>query len=377
MATLTDRTSLSRARTIAVAGLPLLITVAWAGYVTTAGQWPRVAANWESALTMIFGSFVAGSTPQGGGAVAFPVFTKVLQTPAAVARTFSMSIQAVGMVTASLAIILSRKQVEWRAVGAGGSAGVVGFLAGLFVLGDPGDVFWASRLPEAYVKVTFTVVLAALAYIVYLALDENDCGEPILHLWNDRMWTGTLVAGFVGGAATALLGSGVDVMVFLFIVIVAGLHPRVGVPTSVLAMAGVSMLGFFVLGVLDGQLATTVVDGSVVAVGGTPIDALPAARSDIFGMWVAAVPIVVWGAPLGTHFVHRLGERRLIQFLAGMAGIEVVTTAIFLPGLWTNPFLLGYGALGMVCALGLVHWLHASRARILRDAAPTVSGKPT
>ena len=51
-------------------------------------------------------SFVAGSTPHGGGAVAFPVLTKVFGVPAADARTFSLSIQAVGMGTAAVVIML-------------------------------------------------------------------------------------------------------------------------------------------------------------------------------------------------------------------------------------------------------------------------------
>ncbi|MFQ5554172.1 MAG: TSUP family transporter [Acidimicrobiia bacterium] len=370
MPTLTDDIRLTRARKSIVVGLPLAITVTWLLYVSLAGHWPRIVDNWRSVLTMVFGSFVAGSTPQGGGAVAFPVFTKILETPAAVARTFSLSIQAVGMVTAAAAILLSGKRVEWRAVIAGGAAGAVGFLTGLFLLGNPDHPFWASRLPEPYVKVTFT-----LAYIVYLALDEDECGVPILPTWTPRVWAGTIVAGFIGGTASALLGSGVDVLVFLFIVIVAGLHPRVGVPTSVLAMAAVSMLGFVVLGIIDGQLATTVVDGSVVAVGGAAVAATSAARTDIFGMWIAAVPIVVWGAPVGTHFVHRLGERRLIQFLAGMAAIEVLSTAIFLPGLWTNPILLTYGTVGMLCILALVRWLYRSRSWILGSAWPVLTKK--
>ena len=35
----------------------------------------NMLANWEIAVTMIFGSMIAGGTSMGGGAVAFPVLT--------------------------------------------------------------------------------------------------------------------------------------------------------------------------------------------------------------------------------------------------------------------------------------------------------------
>jgi hypothetical protein len=43
---------------------------------------------WRISVTMIFGSLVGGGTSEGGGAVAFPVLTKVLRIPAPHARLF-------------------------------------------------------------------------------------------------------------------------------------------------------------------------------------------------------------------------------------------------------------------------------------------------
>ena len=59
-------------------------------------------------LTMTAGSFVAGATPTGGAAVAFPVFTKVLQIPTNEARTFGLMIQSIGMTSAALFILQKR-----------------------------------------------------------------------------------------------------------------------------------------------------------------------------------------------------------------------------------------------------------------------------
>ncbi len=65
---------------------------------------------------MLFGSFIGGSTPLGGGAVAFPVFTKLLDVPAPVARSFALSVQAVGLSVAAVTILLTRRPVEGRAL---------------------------------------------------------------------------------------------------------------------------------------------------------------------------------------------------------------------------------------------------------------------
>ncbi len=354
-----------RLRRAAIWAIPAAITAVWALYVLAADQWTRVAMHWRSSLTMIFGSFVAGSTPQGGGAVAFPVFTKVLQVPADVARTFSLSIQAVGMVTAALIIVLAGRKIERKAVLLAGVSGMAGFVSALFVLGRPDTPFWSFRVSPAYVKVTFTIVLAAMAYVVWLALDEGDCGVEDLPRWNRRMVGGVALSGLVGGVASALTGSGVDVLLFLFIVVLAGLHPRVGVPTSVIAMAFVSSLGFAILGVVHGQLSVGLAGDQVVSIAGRTIPPGPAVEYDIFGLWLAAIPVVVWGAPLGTLFVHTLRESRLIAFVAVMAAMEVLSTAIFLDELRTNPVLLGFAVGGGILTIGLVWFLNRHRHRLL------------
>jgi hypothetical protein len=62
-------------------------------------------ADWKVALTMVFGSLVGGGTSEGGGAIAFPIFTKLLHIAPRDARNFSLAIQSVGMGAASLSIL--------------------------------------------------------------------------------------------------------------------------------------------------------------------------------------------------------------------------------------------------------------------------------
>ena len=195
------------------------VTAVWLVAVTATGAWGRVLDNWAAAVTMVFGSFVAGSTPQGGGAVAFPVFTKILEVPAEVARSFSLCIQTVGMGAASLSILLNRRRVEWRALALGAPVAVAGFLGTLLLAGDPDAPFWPSRVPGAYVKVTFTLVLASMAFVVYLGwrTPVRRIGRALPPL-NHRLRAALVVAGLLGGVASALVGSGADVMIYLFIV---------------------------------------------------------------------------------------------------------------------------------------------------------------
>ena len=63
----------------------LLITVfVWSVWLILLGPISAInvlQAYWPVTLTMLFGSVVAGGTSMGGGAVAFPVLTKLLDVP--------------------------------------------------------------------------------------------------------------------------------------------------------------------------------------------------------------------------------------------------------------------------------------------------------
>ncbi len=356
----------TRWRQIAIWALPIFVTLVWLITVTAGDHWSRIAAVWQSTVTMIFGSFVAGSTPQGGGAVAFPVFTKILEVPTPVARTFSLSVQAIGMTTAAAIILLAGRKIDRRAVVAAGGGGLAGFFFGLFVLSEPNGLFWPSKMSAPYVKVTFTVMLAAMSYIVFLSLRAKERGVDSIEQWNQRVWFGLVAAGFIGGVASAFTGSGVDVLLFLFAVVMCGLHPRVGVPSSIIAMAMTSVAGFVVLGLVNGQLSVMLDQaGAVVSVGGQTVDALPARQYDVFGLWMAAVPVIVWGAPLGAYTAHMMTERRLIRFVAGMAALEVLSTIIFLDALRTDYALAIYGVLGLLTAIAGIRYMSVRRISIL------------
>ncbi len=355
----------SRLRRASVWGLPLVATIAWALFVLQFDHLDRVAANWRSSATMVFGSFVAGSTPQGGGAVAFPIFTKVLGITAPVARTFSLVIQATGMVMASISIILAGRKVDWKALALGVGGGTLGLAFGLAVLGDPESPFWDSRIDSSYVKVAFTIAIFAVAVIVRICATRESKHQQVPE-WSGRSILVMSIFAFVGGIFSSLAGSGADVFLFVFIVLVAGVTPKVAIPTSIIAMATVSVLGFAVLGLWHGQLdiGLNPAGTEVVSVGGAAFGPDSATQFDLYGIWLAAAPIVIWGAPLGAWVASKVSERTVIAFVAFMAIAEVVTTAVFLDDLRTDRLLLtffivglGVAYLGVTRIDGLSRWI--------------------
>lgn len=379
-----------RRRALAALVLPAAITVTWAAYVTVGGHWPRVLQSWVATLTMVFGSFVGGSTPQGSGAIAFPVFTKVLQIPAEVARTFSLCIQTVGLGSASLSMLITRRRVEGRVLLLGIPAALVAFVATLFLLGDRSVPYWPMRLPGPYVKVMFTHVLAAMALVVYLGLRVRIRSvETRLPPLTKRLALGVVAACALGGAVTAMVGSGADVMLYLVVVLLLGLDARVGVPTAVITIASISVVGLALLGLWNGQLDVTLSgDASqVVAVGGREVAAgaagpvfgtggeLAAGRYDLFGLWLAAIPAACWFGFLGAYVATRIRPRALAAFVAALAAAEVLTTALFLEELRTDGWLLLYAVLGVVVMCAGLVLLARSRRKVF--ALPPVDRERT
>lgn len=346
----------------------LAVTVTWLAYVTARDQWDRVLDNWAAAVTMIAGSFVAGATPQGGGAVAFPVFTKGLDIPSEVARTFSLCIQTVGMGAATLALLLRRRRLEMRALAIAVPAAIAGFIVGYFALTERNELFAPSVLPGAYVKVGFTILIASMAYVIYLAYKVHVLEVHVaVPGYTPRFIACLAGTAVIGGVISSQVGSGSDVSLYLALVVLAGVSPRIGVPTSVVVMTSVSIVGFLVLGIVDGQLDITLADGAVVAVGGeataTPLEA---SRFDLFGLWIAAVPVVAWGAPLGAWATSKVTDRQLVGAVLVLAALEIVTTIIFVSELRSDLGLVIFAVVGSVSFVSALGWAQRHRVTLLR-----------
>lgn len=260
----------------------------------------NIKENWEVALTMVFGSFIAGATSEGGGAVAFPIFTKVLHISPTDAKVFSLAIQSVGMTAASLVILfmgikLERRVVRWASIG-----GIPGILVGTGYL--------ASNFPPAIIKISFTAMVTSFAVTLLILNRGGRLCHRELTIFTVKEKSLLLMFGFVGGVMSGLVGNGIDIITFSLIVLLFRLSEKVATPTSVVLMAINAVVGFcchlFWLG------------------GFTPV---------VEGYWLAAVPIVVVGAPIGAICCALLSRKVIVSVLIGLIAVELVTSLLIIP----------------------------------------------
>ena len=225
-------------------------------------------SDWRVALTMIFGSFVGGATSAGGGAIAFPIFTKLLRIAPYDARDFSLAIQSVGMGAATLSILYLHIPIERRALAWAGFSGSIGVTVG--------TLWVAPCVPAAFVRVMFTVLVSSLGVALLLANRGSEVlRNRAIPNFRSREKLTLCLSGFAGGIVTALIGTGANTVLFIVLVLLFRLNEKVVTPTTVVLMTMVSIPGFLLHLLFLHDLSPVVMH-----------------------FWVAAVPVsVVMAAP--------------------------------------------------------------------------------
>ena len=273
--------------------------IGWITFMTVSQQWVLFQDYWQATLTMVLGSFVAGITAEGGGAVAFPVFTKVLHIAATDARTFSLMIQSFGMGMASIFIVTRGIRVLPRVILYVSLGGILGHLLGLF---------WFP-LPAPYPKILFTFVTTAFGVALIISrwglqwtprMDLSD--------WNHKHRLIFLFLGVLGGVFAANVGSGIDVVTFMVLTLMFGINEKISTPTTVIIMGLNSIVGF----IFHGAVAQDI-------------------SPDIWRYWLVAVPVVVVGAPFGAFVGSKISRDAVIVFLLTLISIELITTLLLVP----------------------------------------------
>lgn len=267
----------------------LWFVAAWLVLVLSTGTWPQVVSHWQMAVAMLFGSYVAGSTPMGGGTVGFPILVLMLDQPASLGRTFSFAIQAVGMSSAALYILCSaqpiaRRLLFWASVGATVSLPLShGFLLPL--------------VSESGVKMTFATLWAVFGVHTLLRVRVLLGERPETRVALSTHRPAGLAVGLLGGVASALTGVGIDMIAYLVLMLAYRVDLRIAVATSVVLMAYASILG------------------SVVTAATTGFE------TELFYYWLAAAPVVLFGAPFGAFMV------RIIPRAYTMIGVALLCIA--------------------------------------------------
>lgn len=265
--------------------LTLIIFTAWLVYMFFASQWHLFLTHWMMALVMAGGSFIAGASPESGGAFAFPVMTLFYDIQPDAIRNFSFAVQSIGMTAASFFIFRKKIPVDKKYLYFSITGGTAGVIIGTLFLNDK----WS---PE-YLKMLFFSFWLSFGFVLFYLnhIKKRDVKENLPAL--DRPQKSILIlVGAIGGALTSVLGSGIDIFTFSYVTMRYNLSEKVATPTSVIIMASNSIVGFLMRFFIHNDIG-----------------------SREFQMLTACIPVVIFGAPLGVYFVNKIKRTQIANFL--------------------------------------------------------------
>jgi uncharacterized membrane protein YfcA len=316
----------------------VLFLGAWATLVISQGWWDRVVEHWGIMIAMAIGSYVAGSTPMGGGTVGFPVLVLLFDQPAEFGRQFSFLIQSIGMTSASIYILCSRKPIAWRVMTWGAISSAFALVLTHYLL--------FPNVAGTGVKLTFACIWGGFGLVTLVKLRELLAHHhpPTLSARSDALLG--IGAGIVGGVASGMTGVGIDMVIYTALVLIYRADLRPAIATSVILMAWNSLVG----------TVLCVIDGSI--------------EPEVFSNWLAASPIVLFGAPIGAFMVARIPRGPTLIFVSCLCVLQLVWT-ISRIGATTKLLLIVTAA---VAGMNLVfHLMHAYGRRLRPD--PGEEGK--
>jgi uncharacterized protein len=263
----------------------VLVLTSWIYYISTLSDLSFLGKNWGAALTMVFGSFIAGSSPEGSAAISYPVFTLLLDIKPAIARNFSFAIQSIGMTSATLMILGLRTKVEWNYI----LFVTIGGIFGLFF----GAYYVVPLISPPMAKLFFVSLWLSFGIALWR---ENQRPQRVVYdaiqnfQRNDQFRL--IVFGFIGGIISSIFGTGINIFTFCLMTIYYRVNEKVATPSSIIIMTFETLLGFFLHVVIMKDFAP-----------------------ESFQLWLTCIPIVVFFAPFGAFVMTKMPRLRLAQLL--------------------------------------------------------------
>lgn len=295
-----------------------IVLCTWFYFVSQNNLFYYIEKHIWAVVTMIFGSFIAGSSPEGSAAVAYPVFTLLLDIKPAVARNFAFAIQSLGMTSASLLIFGLKLKVDWNYIKYVTIGGVFGLVFGTYYV--------VPLISPPMAKLFFVSLWLSFGIVLWR---ENSKPTRLVHDLIENFQKSDmirlLIFGLIGGIISSIFGTGINIFTFCLMTIYYGINEKVAVPSSIIIMSIETVLGFFIhAGVVN--------------------DFQPEA----FEMWIACIPFVIIFAPLGSFVVSKLPRTAIANFL------NIILFVQFVGAMWVikpNAFQL------VVCAITLASGL--------------------
>lgn len=285
----------------------------WLWLVADAGGLQRLVDYWGIALAMGLGSYVAGSTPMGGGTVGFPILVLLFDQPAELGRDFSFAVQSIGMVSASIFILCRRQPLEWAMLGPAMLGALIGTPLGI--------LYVAPLVPALWIKLLFAVIWASFG-VLHLLRTREFCAVdgPSAPMPRFDAGVGLLIGVGAGLCVASVTGVGIDMILYAALILLRRADLKMAIPTSVLIMAFTSLVGITFKSLFTGV------------------------QPGVYENWLAAAPVVALGAPLGVFIVNRIGRMPTLYFVAVLCVGQFVWTV------WREWSLLG--VLGLAMAIG-------------------------
>lgn len=250
--------------------------------------------HWHYPAIMVLGAFVAGLTPEGGGAVAFPVLSVFFDLKRDMARDFSLMIQSIGMTSASIWILSrkGRRLADYAPVLWFVPVSFLGFVSGMVLL---------QAIPVFIIQALFLslILTFTLAYIS----SKHRGDRPVLMVNNaaDKM----LLAGvlIVGGMCASLFGTGADIVLYTALVTRFRMDEKAATHMGIMVMAAISVLGYAYRVFWDGDITDYQIR-----------------------TWLCAYPVVLFMAPFGSYILHKLNVEWMLR---GIVALNIFQMAYF------------------------------------------------
>lgn len=257
----------------------------WFYYISTLSDLSFLSRRWAAALTMVFGSFIAGSSPEGSASISYPIFTLLLDIKPAIARNFSFAIQSIGMTSASLLILGLRIRVEWNYI----RYVIIGGVFGLFL----GTYYVVPLISPLMAKLFFVSLWLSFGIALWYANRR-----PKRVVYDSIPAFGTpdkmrlIVFGVMGGVISSIFGTGINIFTFCLMTIYYRVNEKVATPSSVIIMTIETLLGFFLHVVILKDFAR-----------------------ESFELWLTCIPVVVFFAPLGAFVISKWPRENIARLL--------------------------------------------------------------
>jgi uncharacterized protein len=274
--------------------LLFVILSCWFGYMFYAHQFHLYLKHYYALITMIGGAFIAGSSPEGSAAIAFPVFTLFLKIAPPVARNFAFAIQSIGMTCASVLILNKRIKVEWNYIKFVTLGGLFGMVIGTFYI--------VPLISVPVAKLFFVSLWLSFGIVLW---NQNRKEKKFffdqIQKFGKSDMVRLLILGLIGGVISSVFGTGINIFSFCFMTIYYHINEKVAIPSSVIIMTIETLFGSFIhAGIMK--------------------DFQPQA----FEMWLVCVPFVAVFAPLGAYVVNKVPRRFAANFLSLILVVQFI-----------------------------------------------------